>query len=140
MVWMMRTKTIITSIALLLVITVPLVFSTTSVNAQNITQIISNVTMELSPQCDLKAQAEELGMPELLSPGVDMDNPCAEIIYESLDRVVLLGELIEYSEYNQGIWKVVDALEDAGWRMESNFLTGEGSEQNPHDYIISLTK
>ncbi|HYZ58299.1 MAG TPA: hypothetical protein VE544_01480 [Nitrososphaeraceae archaeon] len=69
-----------------------------------------------------------------------MDNPCVEIVYESPDRVVLLEELIEYSAYTRGIWKVVDALEDAGWRVESNFLTGEGSGQNPHDYIISLTK
>ena len=60
-----------------------------------------------------------------------MDNPCVEIVYESPDRVVLLEELIEYSAYTRGIWKVVDALEDAVGEWSLTFLPEKVADKIP---------
>ena len=104
-----------------------------AVNAQNITQTIIEQTKNI-PECYLGTQAMIL---EISPPNMRL---CVEVIYESQDRVVLIGDFIKDGVYNLGIWKVVDALESGGWSVENTFFIGQGSQGNPHKYVISLTK
>lgn len=108
---------------------------------QNLTEIIMNQKSNI-PQCSL---AEQGG----LFPDIDASqfsnvteyNACVQVIYEGPDRVVLTGDFFNsVREYNSGIWKAIDGLETADWSVENVLITGQGSEGNPHSYVITMTK
>ena len=107
---------------------------------QNVTKIIMDQTNHI-PQCSLAEQARGLGLDTSQFSNVTEFNACIQIIYESLDRIVLTGDLISSTgEYNSGIWKAIDGLETAAWSVENVIITGEGSKANPHSYVITMTK
>ena len=106
---------------------------------QNVTNLINIETKDMR-QCILAEQATGLGLDTSLLSNTTEYNACVQIIYLSPDRIVLTGEHIEGGEYNTGIWRVVDRLEKTRWLVENVLLTGQGSEGNPHSYIISMTR
>lgn len=65
---------------------------------------------------------------------------CATVIHESPTRIIFTGDYIRGLTYNTGIWELVDALEAKGLTLDSIELTGQGSERNPHSYLMIMSR
>ena len=72
-------------------------------------------------------------------PTGDM-NLFATVIHESPTRIIFTGDYIRGLTYNTGIWELVDALEAKGLTLDSIELTGQGSEGNPHSYLMIMSR
>lgn len=87
----------------------------------------------------------------------------ANVIYQSDKRVVLEGEKITLQVTggpvqdptqlpdaadpssasrveNTNIWRAVELIEGYGYHLDQVELTGQGSQGNPHDYLIVMSK
>ena len=64
---------------------------------------------------------------------------CATVIHES-PTIIFTGDYIRGLTYNTGIWELVDALEAKGLTLDSIELTGQGSEGNPHSYLMIMSR
>jgi hypothetical protein len=70
---------------------------------------------------------------------------CVNVIHESPGIVVLNGELLVSStsglaEDNPFIWRAVDGFSGQGYNIESISLAGQGSQGNPHNILIVMSK
>lgn len=109
--------------------------------SENLTQVITQTVSEI-PSCSLTALAQSLGVEtDLLTDVGNETNLCVTVIHESPTRIVFTGDYIgSRLTYNIGIWEVVNALEARGLSLDSVELTGEGSEGNPHSYLIIMSR
>ena len=66
---------------------------------------------------------------------------CVYVLHESPNRIVLEGDYITLmNEYNPEIWNTVELLEGQGFQLDSTLLAGQGTQGNPHKYVIVMTK
>lgn len=72
---------------------------------------------------------------------------CVSAVHESPRTIVLQGNLlivqtgtgILYTD-NPYIWQAVDGLKNQGYTLTSVQLAGQGSQGNPHDWYIVMSK
>lgn len=71
---------------------------------------------------------------------------CVSVVHESPTTVVLTGNLLivvnEGGGYtdNRFIWQAVDEFKARGATLSSILLTGEGTQGNPHDWYIVMSR
>jgi len=73
-------------------------------------------------------------------------NPiCVTVVYESPTTLVLVGDLLVVQfgggyGGNPFIWQAVDGFKAQGYTLNSVLLSGQGSQGNPHEWYIVMSK
>ncbi len=73
-----------------------------------------------------------------------VETSCLFLVYESATTVVLNGDLIIPSAglniNNPFIWQAVDEFKVQGYRVDSVIVSGQGSQANPHELYVVMSK
>jgi hypothetical protein len=69
---------------------------------------------------------------------------CVSAVYASPKTVLVTGHLIiettDGNQQNPFIWLAVDGFKALGYSISSIQLSGQGSQGNPHDWLIVMSK
>jgi hypothetical protein len=106
-------------------------------------QIIDAVKAECAKTVSLDTlPGGEPVSPELNDVFVD---ECLFLLYESATTVVLNGDLLIRSSPglyidNPFIWQAVDEFKVQGYKVDSVMVSGQGSQGNPHELYVVMSK
>jgi hypothetical protein len=77
-------------------------------------------------------------------PGDLTNRLCVSAVYASPKTVLVTGHLIiettDGNQQNPFIWLAVDGFKALGYSISSIQLSGQGSQGNPHDWLIVMSK
>lgn len=128
-----------------LLATVLLTAAATTVYAQKTTEPSSTTTSEIP----LSAAAQQIIADAQTScsreVGVIAPSLCVSVIHESPNTVVLNAQLLVLEVAtgyvdNPFIWRAVDGFRGEGYTLSSTVLSGQGSQGNPHQRYIVMSK
>lgn len=109
-------------------------------------QIGTNTTTSEIPLSESAGQIITKAQDECLKEaGAVLGMFCVSVIHESPNTVVLNGDLLVGGgsagyEDNPFIWRAVDGFRGQGYNIESISLAGQGSQGNPHNILIVMSK
>jgi hypothetical protein len=82
-----------------------------------------------------------------LVTSVALASMCVSVLHESSRTIVLQGDLLIVNAVGSGgytdnpfIWQAVDGLKNQGYTLHSVQLAGQGTQGNPHEWYIVMSK
>jgi hypothetical protein len=142
MMMMMMTKKPLTEIIMGLLTAVALGVFMTEAYAQQNTTTNTNTTLTATTQQiidEAHAACTQVTQAEVLNP------ICVTVVYESPTTLVLVGDLLVVQfgggyGGNPFIWQAVDGFKAQGYTLHSVLLSGQGTQVNPHEWYIVMSK
>jgi hypothetical protein len=69
---------------------------------------------------------------------------CVSVVYESPTTLVLNGDMliVQTGGYTQNpfFWQAVDGFKAQGYTIDSVLLSGQGSQGNPHEFSVVMSR
>jgi hypothetical protein len=130
---------LLTAAAVLLpsLVTTTEVYAQQSQNATTTTTTLTATTQQIIDE--VYAACTQVTQAEVLNP------TCVTVVYESPTTLVLAGDLLVVQfgggyGGNPFIWQAVDGFKAQGYTLHSVLLSGQGSQGNPHEWFIVMSK